>query len=287
MRLSLVVLAVAAVVIAFSGMLFAIDTSPCSDGTLYGKCSSKSPGYYCTGSLSNPALGPLLSVCPCTNYPGWVQDGAGDEATCIQAKCDDGTKMGECTANKPKFCVGGSTYADNATKCGCPSGQKASPAGISCEYLPCSDGTKDGICSSKSVGKKCVQSVLVDKASECACKSGYTKIGEACVLQCSDGTESGKCSLTKPKECNENGYLLDNAGKCGCPDGQVADSSGKRCVPGGIGGISGSDLLGGSSSGGNQSAGGSGAGLGGLQCCCLPTALIGLAGGFAFFRKRE
>lgn len=292
MRLSLLVLAFAAVIV-ISGMGFAIDVANCADGTPYNGCSTKSPGYWCHGLINAPTLENYPTKCPCTNQPGWVQEGEGDNAKCIQAKCDDGTKVGECATTKPKVCVGGSTYTDNATKCGCPAGMKPSSVGIICEYEPCSDGTKDGLCSTKSVGKKCVQSALVDKASECPCKSGYIKQGEACVLECTanDGSKvlSGQCSLTKPKYCNENGYLVDDASKCGCPESQVADSSGKRCVASSLlGGLGGSDVLG-APSGGSANATGAGgsSGLGSLQCCCLPTALIGLAGGFVYFRKKK
>ena len=288
MRISLFVLAFVAAAMAFAGLAYAVDTSPCSDGTAYGHCSTVNPGNFCTGSVSSPGLAPYTNFCICENVPGWVTQGTGETATCVQAKCDDGTKMGECTTTKPKFCVGGSTYADNATKCGCPSGQQPSKAGIVCEYLPCSDGTKDTMCSAKAEGKKCVQGSLVDRASDCPCTNGYTKQGEACVLLCTDGTPAGQCSTTQPMDCSDNGYLLANANKCGCPSGQIADSSGKRCISSGLGGISGSELLG-SPAGSSQNASGaaSGTGIGGLSCCCLPTALIGLAGGFVFFRKKK
>lgn len=285
MRMHALALAGLFVIIA-AGLAYAA-TDDCPDGTKYFKCSVN-PNYVGFRCGASGLVRDL--TCQCETVPGYVTQGTGDDATCVQAKCDDGTKTGECTANKPKFCVGGSTYADNSTKCGCPSGMKPSSAGIVCEYDPCPDGTKDGVCSSKSVGKLCTQGQLVDKASQCPCSKDYTKKGEACLLLCSDGTEAGKCSATLPKECSETGYLLDNAAKCGCPSDQVADASGKRCVPAGLlGGIGGSDLLGGSAPApsGNASGAGSAAGAGGLSCCCLPTALIGLAGGFVFFRKRE
>ena len=291
MRISLFVLAFVAAAIGLAGVFYAdiVSTSPCSDGTAYGHCSTANPGNFCTGMAQSPGLTPYTNFCKCEDVPGWVTQGSGDSATCVQAKCDDGTQVGDCTANKPNFCVGGSQYAPNASKCGCPSGQQPSPAGITCQYLPCSDGTKDQVCSTTAEGKKCVQSALVDKASECPCTNGYIKQGEACVMVCSDGTVSGQCSATKPKECSDNGYLNDNAGKCGCPSGQVADSSGKRCVSNVLGGISGTDILGSPPAGSSQNASGtaSGTGTGGLTCCCLPTALIGLAGGFVFFRKKE
>ena len=286
MRFPLVVLAVAAVIV-ISGLSYAA-TNDCTDGTKYFDCS-KTPGYI--GFRCAPSGLVRDLTCQCEAVPGYITQGTGDDATCVQAKCDDGTKQGECAAAKPKICVGGSTYTDNATKCGCPTGMKPSSVGIICEYNPCSDGTKDGQCSAKTVGKKCVQSGLVDKASECPCKSGYTKQGEACVLECTanDGSKvlAGQCSSTKPKYCNENGYLVEDASKCGCPEGQQADSSGKRCVPAGIGGISGSDLLGGAPPAGGNASGTGSAGANALSCCCLPTALIGMVGGFVYFRKKK
>src|SRR3989344_4400452 len=287
MRFPLVVLAVAAVIV-ISGLSYAA-TNDCTDGTKYFDCS-KTPGYI--GFRCAPSGLVRDLTCQCEAVPGYITQGTGDDATCVQAKCDDGTKQGECAAAKPKICVGGSTYTDNATKCGCPTGMKPSSVGIICEYNTCSGGTKDGQCSAKTVGKKCVQSGLVDKASECPCKSGYTKQGEACVLECTanDGSKvlAGQCSSTKPKYCNENGYLVEDASKCGCPESQQADSSGKRCVPAGLGGRSGSDLLGGAAGAGSNATGaGAASGTNALSCCCLPTALIGLVGGFVYFRKKK
>ena len=295
MRISLFVLAFAAAMVIFSSPSFAITTGSCSDGTPYGQCSTVTPGDWCHGTLATPTLDLFITQCPCEAVQGYTQQGTGDSATCVQAKCDDGTKMGECSqtqgANYKKVCVGGSTFTDNATKCGCPDPvkQQVSPSGLVCIYNPCSDGTKDNMCSSVTSGKKCTQGNLVDSASTCPCKQGYTKQGEACVLECTDGTVAGQCSTTQPKFCSDTGYLLDNSGKCGCPSGQAADASGTRCVNS-ILGVGGSDILGGGSpsgSGANASGTSNGTSAGGLQCCCLPTALIGLAGGFVFFRRRK
>jgi len=220
-----------------------------------------------------------------------VQEGTGVDATCVQAKCADGTLNGQCSAaTKPKVCVGGSTYADNATKCGCPTGKRIAAGGIFCEYIPCTDGdvsVPEGTCSAKKQ-KKCVNGLLVDKASECDCPTGQTRQGETCGVVCSDGTKSGECASAKPKECTltgtGTGILMDNAVKCGCPEGLTA--VGKQCTDSVLGGLPGSDLLGGAQTGNNSS--GSSSGSGPTTCCpCLPAALIGILGGFAFFRKKE
>jgi len=94
----------------------------CVDGTGYGKCSTVNPGNYCTGSVSAPNLMTYVTQCKCEAVSGWVQQGTGDTATCVQGKCIDGTTNGQCSSTKPKMCVDGSTYVDNATKCGCPVG---------------------------------------------------------------------------------------------------------------------------------------------------------------------
>ena len=230
-------------------------------------------------------LGVNLNICPCSKFAGWEQQGTGDDATCVQAKCADGTMNGQCSAvTKPKVCVGGSTYADNATKCGCPTGKRVAAGGMFCEFIPCTDGdvnVPEGMCSAKKQ-KKCVNGQLVDKASECDCPIGMTKQGETCGVVCSDGTKDGACSATKPKVCT-NGYLLDDAVKCGCPDGLSA--VGKQCANSILGSTNGADLLGAGTSNNTTSAAGSQSNA--LSCCCLPTALIGIIGGFAFFRKDD
>jgi len=260
-------------------------TNDCTDGTKYFACSTVSPGYLCTANgLQVSVDNPNGKSCPCTIVSGWIQQGSGDDAVCAQAKCADGTTNGQCSAvTKPKVCVGGSTYTDNATKCGCPTGKKVAAGGIFCEFIPCMDGdvsVPEGTCSAKKQ-KKCVGGTLVDKASECGCATGQTMQGETCGVVCSDGTKDGSCSSTKPKEC-VNGYLLDNALKCGCPDG--LNAVGKQCTNSILGSVAGADLLGAEGDNGtNSAAGGSSA----LTCCCLPTALIGIIGGFAFFRKND
>ena len=277
-----------AFVLAFATLALGIAYAygnPCADGTAYGQCSSANPGSWCTGVATSPALGTLLTKCPCSNYLGWVQEGSGDNAVCVQAKCADGTLNGQCSAvTKPKVCVGGSTYSDNSTKCGCPAGKRVAAGGIFCEFVPCNDSgmsVREGECS-PAKQKKCVSGALVDKASECGCPTGQTLQGETCGIVCLDGTKDGACSTTKPKECT-NGYLLDNAVKCGCPEG--LNAVGKQCTNSILGSTSGADLLG---SSGNDTNGSSSAGTANaLSCCCLPTALIGIVGGFAFFRKNE
>lgn len=264
------------------GMAHAITLGNCADGTQYGKCSTVNPGSYCTGSIDTPSLQTYVAMCKCEAVAGWVQQGEGNDATCVQSKCTDGTTNGQCSPTKPKMCINGA-LADNATKCGCPSGKRVAAGGLFCEFIPCTDGdisVPEGTCSAKKQ-KKCVNGVLVDKASECGCPIGQTVQGEACGVVCSDGTKDGACSATKPKEC-VNGYLLDNATMCGCPDD--LNAVGTVCSASVLGGASGADLLGAGT--GNDTGGATAGTSNALSCCCLPTALIGVVAGFAFFRKK-
>jgi hypothetical protein len=279
MRFSGIIL-IFAVLSIFLGTPYA-TTNDCSDGTKYFACS-KSPGnvgFRCApGGLARDL------TCKCEDMPGYVMQGSGESSTCVQAKCDDGTNSGNCANAKPKVCLGGASYSDNATKCGCPAGKKISANGINCEFIPCSDGTvsvPEGLCSPKKA-KKCVGGQLVDKATECGCPVGQTRNGETCSLLCSDGTPDGQCSAAKPKKC-VNGYLLDSADACGCPEGQT--KVGKQCSASSFGDLGSPDLLGGAGEGGNSSSS-SGTGSNPLSCCCLPAALILLAGGFAFAGKK-
>ena len=284
MRISLFALLFAGALIVISGLSFAIDVGNCADGTQYGKCSAKFPGQYCTGNIASPTLGALLTACPCSKFPGYVQQGDGDTATCIAAKCTDGTDSGACSATKPKQCANGALI-DNSTACGCPAGKRVAPDKIFCEFIPCNDSgvtVPEGTCSPKKA-KMCVNGQLVNKSSVCKCPTGQNVTGETCTLFCSDGTEDTKCSSTKPKKCT-NGYLLDDAAACGCPEG--LNPVGKQCSAAAIGDLGGADLLGGTGGSGNESSGGLG-GANALSCCCLPTALIGIVGGFVFFRKRN
>ncbi len=268
------------------GAAHAITIGSCADGTQYGKCSTVNPGSYCTGDITAPGLQVYVAMCKCEAVSGWIQQGDGNDAVCAQAKCADGTLNGQCSAvTKPKVCVGGSTYSDNATKCNCPAGKRVAAGGIFCEFIPCTDGdvsVPEGTCSAKKQ-KKCVNGQLVDKASECDCPTGMTRQGETCGVVCSDGTKDGACSTTKPNVCT-NGYLLDDAIKCGCPDDKP-NIVGKQCTDSVLAAVPGADLLGSSPSG--NSTGSAASGSNAISCCCLPTALIGIIGGFAFFRKNE
>ena len=168
------------------------------------------------------------------NYTA-IASGKSEISHILLKSCLDGTQGGQCSLHLPQECVLGQ-LADNAAKCGCPSGMRAASGGKSCEYIPCTDNgvsVPEAACSPKTSGKMCVNGTLVDRASSCPCKAGTAKQGEACaIVLCADGTKYGECSSSRPKDCiltaANAGALIDNASKCGCPAGQYI--SGNSCL---------------------------------------------------------
>jgi len=104
----------------------------CSDGTLYGKCSSNKPKYCDAGT------GTLIDAClKCGCPPGYVCDDTTGKCYATQ-KCADGTPYGECSRNKPKYCDASTgTLIDACLKCGCLSGYTCDIASSSCYETNC------------------------------------------------------------------------------------------------------------------------------------------------------
>ena len=212
--------------------------------------------------------------------------GQGVEDTCVLAQCGN-ISSGNCDpSNQPKDLSMG-VLIDNATKCGCPQGMTMQADKLTCAYPPCNDGgttVANGVCSARSIGMECVNGQLAWNASFCPCHNGLTQVGQTCVQTCWDGTLAGNCSSTLPEEC-VNGYLIDNATDCGCPQGEVAVGTecGNASATSGINDITPPAVPLGS----NQTAASNILGGTGSNCCCFPTMLAGIAGGYVFFRKKE
>lgn len=215
-------------------------TQTCTDGTSYGSCSTNIPMYCSNGNLISKA-----SICGCPagqttngdicttpnpsgcqyNNPPCSSNYQCVNNQCVPLTCSDGTHYGQCSSNKPKYCLNGN-LVDKASTCGCPNLYIQS--GESCIWPTCSDGTKYGECST-TLPKYCSGGTLTDKASMCGCPSNYEIKGESCVpKQCSDGTLNNQCSSTKPKYCVD-GSLVDKASTCGCPSSDY-DISGESCI---------------------------------------------------------
>ena len=92
-------------------------------------CSPKTSGKMCV----NGQLVDKASSCPCKS--GTTKQGE----ACAVVLCEDGTKAGVCSTNKPKECTlsetGIGALIDNAAKCGCPVGQFLSGNICSCPIV--------------------------------------------------------------------------------------------------------------------------------------------------------
>ncbi len=83
------------------------------------------------------------------------------------SECSDGTLVGECSLNKPYFCLEGS-LVERASVCGCPDGY--SVKGEECKQT-CDDGTIYGECSSTG-SLYCLNGTLIESPSVCGCDEG-------------------------------------------------------------------------------------------------------------------
>jgi len=132
--------------------------------------------------------------------------------------CTDGTKLKNCSANKPYYCQANGTLTKSPVQCGCPANQTRVKNVC---FKDCADSTKHGACST-TLPKYCYNGTLSDNATKCGCFSNATKSGNLCMLKnCSDGTLYGNCSASKPFFCS-NGTLTQNISLCGCASGLSA-----------------------------------------------------------------
>jgi len=137
--------------------------------------------------------------------------------------CSDGTKLNECSADKPYFCSM-SGLVRNPTKCDCPEGERLYKKDC-IEKIECEDGTLHPDCS-VTEKKQCFEGKLIINAIKCGCPSNYLKRGNECLLTCDDGTVYDECSSEKPFLCKD-GELIEKSSKCGCPSDEV--SYGNSC----------------------------------------------------------
>ncbi|MEM4272041.1 MAG: hypothetical protein QXH30_00450, partial [Candidatus Bilamarchaeaceae archaeon] len=143
------------------------------------------------------------------------------EETAITA-CEDGTPVGNCSADKPKICDIIGNLVDDAETCGCP--PKTIPAGRECIHA-CSDGTLIEECSEKKPYYCNENAKLEMQPALCGCPEGYDFNNGSCRNACSDGTLKLACSeKNKPLYCNENYELVKNPPRCGCYDWEIFEN---------------------------------------------------------------
>lgn len=171
--------------------------------------------------------GSLLLLCGCGEEeqppapePAPVESGENDSGGAglgpeeNESFCFDGTPIGNCSVNKPKFCDASGNLLDDAEACGCPEG--TFKRGSECLEF-CADGTPLGECSAEQPNYCNMSAELEERASLCGCPPGYDRDGEGCRNACDDGTPKRMCSEeTPPYYCNEDYELVLNPILCGC-----------------------------------------------------------------------
>jgi len=106
--------------------------------------------------------------------------------------CEDGTRNGECSLNKPLYCSG-ETLIESAIQCGCSYGYKAS--GNTCENIPtCVGGIFYGECSTDKPFYCDDEGRLFKNANKCGCPPGEIVKGG----RCEPGVEDVPVTISKP-----------------------------------------------------------------------------------------
>jgi len=186
----------------------------------------------------------------------------GDSSPNIIPTCSDGTKYGECSNTKPKYCYLGSLL-NKCSTCGCPSGNSCTndncnPASgnITCfSNLDCgtSQFTGNYYCSNNSITRNYLNYTCINPGTiSSSCPSSTSAVllnycnsnlNQTCVngnafcqtvvtnatSTCSDGTQYSQCSINKPLYCS-NGTLLSKCSICGCSTGLSCNSSTESCI---------------------------------------------------------
>ncbi len=196
------------------------NTVVCPDGTPNFKCSSKSPGYYCS-------YGQLVYGEGCAPQNNTVS-------------CSDGTANFKCSTKTPGYYC---SYGQLLYGQGCAPENNA---------VTCPDGTPNFKCSTASPGYYCSYGQLVygegcapqDKPVTCPdgtpnfkcstttpgyyCSYGQLEYGQGCAkennaITCPDGTPNFKCSSTTPGYYCSYGQLVYGEG-CTQDNGGNADN---------------------------------------------------------------
>lgn len=222
----------------------------CSDGTPQGSCSTVDKPKYCN---TGAKLVDLPSRCPCPD--GLVKKGnkcvTPTPAPVKKDKCDDGTKLKDCSTTKPKWCNAAGSLIDSPKTCGCPDGQvynkysakcvTSTPTtpipSVYCSFMPegtdCSGG---GTCK----GGKCVASTPAPTKTPCkktdAGDSGKIKgtctpaTGQYCI---DNKTVAGaSCTDYCTSESSVKEYFCTSGAEASCGSSVISCPSGYTCSDG-------------------------------------------------------
>lgn len=258
------------------------STAPCSDGTPYYACSTKSPGFRCmpnvaTGTNSlQLAIGevPQSVKCPCEAVSGYAEiNGA-----CVKSTCSVNGQTVQAGACKDYLkCSNGNMVEDPAV-CGCPSGKKA----------------QGGVCVENKGGCRWPNSVKCLTYQECKFDAISQVDDGTCMTKegCQYSQYNGKACNYEIETCNQaTGNCDRKPGACltnsDCGSGKTCNLISKTCdLATGSTGASSAPLLGGNAATPPQEQTGSTGGAAGTLCC-LPIALGAGGVGMAFTSRRR
>ncbi len=79
-----------------------VNSQTCSDGTIYGQCSTTKPKYCSNNNLTNSCLN-----CGCPTGQSCNQTSNSCYTPATTLTCSDGTAYGQCSSTKPLYCENG------------------------------------------------------------------------------------------------------------------------------------------------------------------------------------
>lgn len=175
-------------------------TTACTDGTPKNQCSATKPKY-CNVALKRMDY-PRKCGCPEGQELSWF--GLGNICVASPVKktqCDeDGTKVGECSTTKPKWCNAAGKLTDSPKTCRCPDGQTLNIYLNKCVATASSAKTPTPKCNKNT---KCETGLGGESYLTCPEDCPLVKATVVTAKKCEDGTPLFSCSTATPGQyCN-------------------------------------------------------------------------------------
>ena len=198
----------------------------CSDGTLFGYCSTNLP-YYC----DNGVLIQDCSTCGCSSGYVCQQDGScvlnqnnnqTQNQTNNQTNNQSNNQSNNQTGNQTQNQTGNYTTNQSNNQSGnYSSNQTQNQTG---NYT--SNQTNNQ--SNNQSGNYSSNQTTNQTNNQSNNQTGNQTNNQTNNQTCSDGTPYGQCSSQQPHICSD-GLLIDDCGTCGCPSGYVCQQDGS-CI---------------------------------------------------------
>jgi len=208
---------------SLTGESVTILAQKCSDGTVYGHCSSTKPKY-----CNNGVIIDNCTKCGCSNNMSCIAGGSCNTPPGISnvaiASADNSNLAGRAL-NCSSLLLDADRDNLNVTVLWSLNGASNYSFGYNNNYP---NGTRFSATLGGGnilAGSWYCQITAYDGKNYSTNRSNTLQISE---YICSDGTLSGRCSITKPNYCSNYG-LVSNCTSCGCPAGQSCNASTNAC----------------------------------------------------------